>query len=269
MTERKAHILYEEFANFLEKPARDTLRDLLRRNLGELDQLDFKEDWPEKSTLARHVLAMANSKGGSIVFGVEDGSMDPKGLAAAKDKAEAFQELQKYVPPSLLEQLEIMDFKYEASEYPRLDGKTFQVLRVPDDTARIPFIASAGGDKIRNASVYVRKGTESVEADYEDLQRLVNRRLETGLSSTAELDIRDHLTQLRILYQQLSPTRDKGGGLMFQLGDMARSLLQIQSEPNPDYPTEGLDAFVARAIELKKRKVLAVLGVGPHANDVP
>jgi hypothetical protein len=69
------------------------------------------------------------------------------------------------------------------------------------------------------------------------------------------------MLQLRILYQQLSPTRDRAAGITLQIQGMARSVLGMESEPNPDYPPEGLDAFVARAIELKKRKVLEVLGV--------
>jgi len=261
MTKKKAKAFNEEFARFFENPSRETLRDLLKESHGERNELDFKVEWPEKSTLARHVLAMANSGGGCIVFGVEDGSNEPRGLPALKDKAKVNQELERYLPPSLVEQLEVVNFPYTTSECPKLQGKTFQVLFIPDDAARIPFIATADGDKIRNAAIYVRKGTESVETDYEDLQRLINRRLETGLSSTAELDIRDHMLQLRILYQQLSPTRDRAAGITLQIQGMARSVLGMESEPNPDYPPEGLDAFVARAIELKKRKVLEVLGV--------
>lgn len=260
MATKKPKAWNEEFATFFENPSRETLRDLLRRNVGELNELDFKLEWPEKSALAKHVLAVANSKGGCIVFGVEDSTMDPKGLAELKDKAEMFQELKKYIPAPLLEELNVVPFSYAASEYPKLQGKTFQVLFIPDDAERIPFIAVAGGSELRNAAVYVRKGTASVEADYDDLQRLINRRLEIGVSSTAELDIREHMTQLRILYQQLSATRDVSP-LMLQLGDMARRALGIGSEPNPDYPAEGLDAFVAKAIELKKQKILETLRV--------
>jgi len=261
LTTKKPKAWNEEFAAFFENPSRETLRDLLRRNVGELNELDFKLEWPEKSALGRHVLAVANSKGGCIVLGVEDGTMDPKGLVEPKDKAEVFQELKKYIPAPLLEELSVATFPYAASEYPKLQGKTFQVLFIPDDVERIPFIAASDGRDIRNTAVYVRRGTESIEADYDDLQRLINRRLETGLSSTAELDIREHLTQLRILYQQLSPTRDIESPLMLRLGDMARSALGIGSEPNPHYPAEGLDAFVAKAIELKKQKILETLRV--------
>jgi len=247
---------------FFENPSREALRDLLKRNVGELDELDFKAVWPEKSALAKHVLAVANSKGGCIVLGVEDSTMEPIGLAKSKDKAQVFQELEKYIPPPLRQQLDVLTFHYEVSEYPKLQGKTFQVCLIPDDAEHIPFIAASGGDKIRNAAIYVRKGTESAEADYDDMQRLVNRRLETGVSSTAEMDIRDHLTQLQVLYSQLSPTRNKATSLSGTLGEITRTILGMESEPNPEYPAEELDAFVARAILLKKGRILEVLDVG-------
>ncbi len=261
MTTRKPKAWNEEFAKFFESPSRETLRDLLKHSVGELDELDFKLEWPEKSAVAKHVLAIANSGGGCIVFGIEDGTMEPKGLVEPKDAAAVFQELEKYVPEQLREQLEAPTFRYDVSEYPKLQGRTFQVLFIPGDAARVPFVAAADGIAIRNAAIYVRKGTESVEASYEDLQRLINRRLETGVSSTAELDIRDHLMQLQVLYRQLAPTRDKKSPLSLGLGEITRTMFGIESEPNPNYPEEELDAFVARAILMKKSRILDVLDV--------
>ena len=45
----------EEFFRFLEAPTRENFRELLRGHLGEFDFLDFKENWPEKSKLAKHI----------------------------------------------------------------------------------------------------------------------------------------------------------------------------------------------------------------------
>ena len=255
----KAKPWNEEFARFFEDPSREALREVLRRNVGEQNELDFKEEWVEKSKLAKHVLAIANSKGGCIVFGVDDGTMEPRGLSEPKDKSDVFREVKKYLPGQLLEQLDVITFSYEASEYPKLIGKTFQVLLISDDVERIPFAAASAGSDIRTAAIYVRRGAESLEANYEELQRMINRRLETGVSSTAELDIRKHLSQLRVLYQEISPTRTKPNALMQSLGEMARGVLGVNSEPNPDYPAEGFDKFVAKAIEWKKQHILESL----------
>lgn len=87
---------HETFAQFFTAPTREALRELLRRNIGETDYLDFKADWPALPKLARHILALANSGGGALVVGVSqqtDGSLVPSGLPSIKDKAEL-------IPPS-------------------------------------------------------------------------------------------------------------------------------------------------------------------------
>jgi hypothetical protein len=61
--------LHEGFARFFEEPRRENLRELLRDTAGEYSHLDFKREWPETWKLARHILAIANSGGGSLVSG--------------------------------------------------------------------------------------------------------------------------------------------------------------------------------------------------------
>jgi len=43
---------HEAFTKFFEEPTRDKLRELLKNNVGELDNLDFKESFPAKDKLA-------------------------------------------------------------------------------------------------------------------------------------------------------------------------------------------------------------------------
>src|SRR5262245_17775854 len=100
----------EEFARFLEAPSRPNLRELLHRQSGEYDFLDFKETWPEKSELARHILAFANSGNGCIVAGVaerEDKTLESKGLPALKDKTVLKDSVQKFLPETVV--YEILD----------------------------------------------------------------------------------------------------------------------------------------------------------------
>jgi len=263
MTQReKPKAFKEEFAKFFEDPSREKLRELLKNTVGELRQLDFKEDWPEKSAVAKHVLAIANSEGGCIVLGVEDGSLAPKGLSTRKDEAKAIDQLKNYLPETLLSQLEIVDFVYHASEYPKIQGKEFQVLFVPDDPARLPFVSAGAGAEVREAAIYVRRGASSVEANYEELQRVIDRRLETGYSAGAELELQDHLGQLRVLYQQLSRMSAlMRGNILTEAAASLRAAMGIDTVPNPEYADEDFDAFIARAIDQKKRKILEVLGI--------
>jgi hypothetical protein len=62
---------HEAFTKFFEEPTRDKLRELLKNNVGELDNLDFKESFPAKDKLAKHLLAMANVMGSGLPLAFE------------------------------------------------------------------------------------------------------------------------------------------------------------------------------------------------------
>ncbi len=62
----------EEFAKFYENPTREGLRELLKNNLGEYPNIDFKSQLPTFSSIARHILGIANSGGGCIILGVAE-----------------------------------------------------------------------------------------------------------------------------------------------------------------------------------------------------
>jgi predicted HTH transcriptional regulator len=230
-TENKG--FHEEFSRFFEEPSREGLRDLLQRNYGEFDFLDFKREWLAYPKLARHLLGLANSGGGCLVFGVaekDDKSLDPVGLAAFEDKANVQKGIQKFLPSQL--EYQMVDFgPYEASEYPVIEGKKFQVVFVLDDPRHIPFVAEDNGDGIRKAAIYVRRGTSTEEATYDELQNVLNRRLATGYSSQRETDIERHLAELRVLYRHV------GGILAFA---------KLVS------PFDDFTTFVVRMIEIKK-----------------
>jgi hypothetical protein len=59
-------------------------------------------------------------------------SFEVKGLSACKDKADVDNDIRRFLPQALMDTLLSMDFSYEAAEYPKLVGKSFQVLIVPD-----------------------------------------------------------------------------------------------------------------------------------------
>ncbi len=231
----------EDFARFFESPSREGLRDLLRDHVGELDNYDFKKEWPAFPKLARHILGFANSGGGCLFSGVEeldDGSFDPVGLDSLVDKADVHRGIEKFIPTQL--EYEILDFAYEASEYPKIVGKKFQILLVEDSPQYIPFVALEHGDGIRKNAIYVRHGTCTEEANYEELQEVINRRIETGYSSREELGLDRHLGELKALYRHIPPYS---------------SLLAFVSPlfaKNPKYPKEDFEDFVNRMITEKK-----------------
>lgn len=258
--------LHERFACFFEDPRRERLRDLLRETGGEYAHLDFKREWPSHASLARHVLGFANSGGGSVVVGIDDESKEPTGVAEYHDKSDLTKGMQKYLPRRLLELVEIHDFRFEESEYPKLVGKAFQVLMTEDAPEHLPFLALKDGDGIKANTVYVRRGASTEEASDEELQSIVNRRIETGHSSQPELNLEAHLAHLKVLFGQISRGTRVPSNFFATMNSLVQGmgLDRWEYQPNPDYPKEHLDAFIRRMIASKKRRIeieLDVLGL--------
>jgi hypothetical protein len=240
----------EDFARFFESPSREGLRALLQGQLGELDAVDFKQNWPAPPKIARHVLGLANTRGGCLIAGIaenDDKSFEPVGLAAFSDKADIQKNIKKYLPAQL--RYEILDFAYEDSEYPKLIGKKFQVLIVDDTPEYIPFISRSDGDGIRENALCVRRGTNTEEANYEELQEIINRRIETGYSSRGEFDLHNHLSALNALYSHIAPTVDPSEEWEYYMS------LDAGAETNPLYPKESFESFVKKMIIEKKRLI--------------
>lgn len=242
---------HETFARFFAEPTREALRELLRRNIGETDYLDFKADWPILPKLARHVLAMANSGGGALVVGVTqqaDGSLIASGLPAIKDKAQLIPPLSAYLPKTL--EYQILDFTFAAAEYEALVGKAFQVLLVEDEPKQLPFLALKDAEGLRASAIYVRAGTTSTEAGHVELQGVINRRIESGHSSQPSLELDKHLAQLRTLDEQ----RDGNDSWMSEL------LREGQSQFD-DTQSRDHKHFIEDAYEAKKQLILRLLGL--------
>jgi len=240
---------HEGFAKFFEKPTRESLRSLIKDNIGETDYLDFKEIWVTYPKLAKHILALSNTEGGAIIVGVkenDDGTTEAVGIADFRDKENINKGLSKYLPNEIL--WDVFDFAYEESEYPKLKGKKFQVLLVEYNPQLIPFLCLKAGEGIKENVVYVRNGTSTTEATHDDLQRIVNERIETGYSSKHVLKLSEHLQQLKELYRQ----KESFSPFSFAAGLMA----MVEGDRYKDYYE-----FIASLIEQKKQKIIDVLAI--------
>ncbi len=254
---KKPNPFREEFACFLENPSREGLREVLKNHYGEFENLDFKEQWPERSALAKHVLGLANSGGGCLMFGVcenEDKTFGTMGLSAFKDKADLDNELRPLLPQALLENFLPMDFSFEAAEYAALVGKLFQILIVQDDPENLPFMAAAETADLRRTVVYVRRLASTHAATYEELQSVINRRLATGHSTQNALDLNKHLKDLEALHSRLARFRIEHPYASDywsspRLGMMGGTLRQAES----------LEGFLNRMILLKQEQIEKLL----------
>ena len=243
--------LKEELAKFLEEPSREKLRDFIKNNLGEFENCDFKEAWVELTKLARHILALSNSQGGCIIFGVkqkEDNSLEPIGLQEIKDKSEIKKGIAKFIPEKLV--YDILDFSYTESDYSKIEGMKFQVVIVQDTPKHIPFVCLGDGDNIQKGAIYVRNKTDSEEASYEKLQDIINRRIETSYSSKSENELEKNLAHLKTLYAMIPEYHFIHPFLIPMI---------FSNVKNPKYPPESFEDFILKMIDLKKKIIESIV----------
>jgi len=196
----------DAFASFLEDPNKASFRDFMKNHMGEGREYDFKREWLEANQLVKKILGFANKKGGVLVFGVaenDDGTFDVTGLSSMEDKADITNKLQKFLPTQLMEQISVLDFAYDASEYAALQGKKFQVVAVDYDPQHIPYMAISETTGVKKTTIYVRRDGNTAEATYEELQQIIDARLAVGISSEGERELKKHLEQLKALYEEL------------------------------------------------------------------
>lgn len=252
----------------LQEPTLEKFREFLRAQTGEHNAIDFKAQWIEDAALAKEMLSLANTQGGFIVFGVaenEDKSTRVEGLSEIKDKAIVSNGVKKYISSEL--KYEIYDFSYTTSEYEALNGKHFQMLVVEDTPEHIPFMAQREGKDIKQNMIYIRRGTSCEIANQEELQKILDRRLNYMHPITGEpLQLAEHLRQLKILYENIDKNHVyyKNGlpeGMTTILSSLAKMVSSGEKivEPNPLYPDESFDAFISRMIVEKKKKIQRVL----------
>jgi predicted HTH transcriptional regulator len=249
---------HEAFTKFFEEPTRDKFRELLKNNVGELDNLDFKQCLPVKDKLAKHLLAMANSNGGAIIIGVSDDSpMIATGIETLVDKASIQNKLAPYLPKSL--KYEVLDFAYKDAEFADLKGKSFQVFIIEGDNKKIPFLSLKASNNVKSNVAYIRRGTSSEEASYEDLQKIINRRIETGYSSSNLLSLNQHIEQLKALYDSIPRHYNVTYEQFYN--EMEEAEKSYSNGENPSYPEEEFDEFLSNLIYEKKRKIKEFLEI--------
>ena len=238
--------LNEDFAKFFENPDRTSFRELLKQNKGEFDHIDFKKIWKNDPEIAKQILGFANSGGGVLVIGVEekpDGTMDPVGITKFEDKTVLKSKLEKYLPNSL--QFDIYNFDYDNSpEWGSIKNKKYQVLIVEDTPQNLPFLSLKAYDPILQKNrVYYRSKSNTEEARHDELQKIINRRIDTNVSTTKSDEFKEHLNQLKLLFQFLDEYERTQ--YMYPLFT-THSIMRGSGYPNEDYRT-----FLIRMIKNK------------------
>lgn len=260
--------LKDEVYHLLQEPTLDRFREFLHAQMGEHNAIDFKSQWIEKAALAKEILALANSQGGFIIFGVSenaDKSICIEGLPEIRDKAVVSNDLKHFISSNL--QYEIYDFSYNTSEYQELIGKNFQMLVVENTPQYLPFLSKKESGSLKQNMIYVRRGTSCEIANEEELHALINQRLNYLHPVSGEpLKLEEHLEQLKLLYENtetehVSYKNNIPTGMSLLLGSFSKILSHGERtvEKNSFYPEECYDQFIARMITEKKKKIERVL----------
>ncbi|MEA5549917.1 ATP-binding protein [Anabaena cylindrica UHCC 0172] len=247
--------LKEAFAVFFENPSRESLRKLLIDHTGEHDDLDFKSALITPPILAKHIIAMANKAGGVIVFGVketENGKFESVGIGL-NDKTHFLRDINAYVPDKL--SYEVIDFNFNEIEYTEIKGKSFRVVIIEYSPEYIPFLSKKDGEGIKKNLIYIRKNASSDMAEYNDLQDIFNRRLETSFSSAREISLTEHFKELKEIYSLIN----RGWWYEdFNFPDPPPPD-DLEYVANPKYPKEDYADFVVRMLNLKKSVIESII----------
>lgn len=256
--------LKDSVYKLLQEPTLDNFREFMYSQMGEHNSIDFKGQWIEGASLAKEILALANTKGGIIVFGVAEG--DDKttkidGIPEIRDKAVISNDIKNYISSNL--KYEVYDFAYESSEYEALKGKKFQMLVVEDTPEHIPFLAKRESGSLKQNMIYVRRGTSCEIANQEELENLLKRRINYMHPLKGEpLNLEEHLKQLKVLYKNIEKEKVYYSSSSFV--GMLKGIISYvgqekKREPNPLYPEEEYEEFISRLITAKKNKIERVL----------
>ena len=178
----------EQAAELFNSPDRVTFREFLKTNTGEYDDIEFKGDYIEEYKLAKHIIAMANSGGGIITFGIEEDEnniLTPLGIEI-KDKTEIKEKLSNFIPNALDYELHVFQYEDEV-EWKKLKNKNFLLITVNYNPKKIPFL----------------KNSSSKIVTYEDIQEILEKRVANSENTLYENDLEEDLNQLQILTSYL------------------------------------------------------------------
>lgn len=248
----------------LQEPTLDKFREFIKNHTGEHNSIDFKKQWIEGNQLAKEMLAIANSGGGVIIFGVtetEDGSIDVSGLQELKDPAVVSNDIKNFLSSDL--KYELYPFSFTTSEYKELEGHHYQMMVIEDRPEFIPYMAKKESGSLKPNAIYVRRGTSCEIANQEEIREIISRRINYAHPLNGEpLDLEEHLKQLKTLYEGIEKEKVSYTlGISGVLSSFASSILggTRKTEPNPLYPDESYDEYISRLITAKKNKIERVL----------
>ncbi|MEH6996466.1 ATP-binding protein, partial [Neobacillus drentensis] len=72
----------------------------------------------------------------------------------------------------------------------------------------VPYTSVVQRNELRYGAIYVRQGTKSLEATNDRLVEIILRKVQSGGSGVNEYTLKEHLDQLKELYEELDSQKD-------------------------------------------------------------
>jgi len=124
------------------------IKDLVRS--GETNRIEFKKTLPQPEKFAKALVSFANTRGGTILVGVQD----DKRFVGISD----FEE-EKFVLEKTASFFCVPEVLFEVSEE-MLDGISIMVIEVPESETKPHYVLDSKGEKL----LYVRSGDQCILA---------------------------------------------------------------------------------------------------------
>lgn len=171
---------------------------------GETSRVQFKELMPHKDSVAQEIVAMANSLGGVIVFGVEDATNIPKGLSpeVVEEYDRVVSQIADNIKPTVYIQTEVVNVGAKDSP------KNILIVHVPDG-ANKPYKTDKG-------DIYIKQGANKrLVVDNGEIMRLFQRSGnlladEMPVADTSIEDIDEHVFSTYFVREFGRSFADKG-----------------------------------------------------------
>lgn len=141
--------------------------------LGEGISLEFKRRVPRPERMAKEVVALANTRGGRIVLGVEDSGS----IVGVEDASE-----QSFLLRRAMEAHCTPPVAYDTERVVVGDRRDVLVVTVEESTEKPHFLVSESPEENGEGPVYVRVEDRSIAASDETVERLQNQEPGEGVT---------------------------------------------------------------------------------------
>ncbi|MDO4535728.1 MAG: ATP-binding protein [Clostridium perfringens] len=261
MTELNKDSLLE----FFKEPTIQKFDEFLKKNIGETNNVDFKSEWiKDISKIAQIILGIANSHGGCIVVGVEEKGKQLiasgiKDNNSIYDPADFTKRISKYIPRSILNNIQLRNFFYDNDVYGSLKGKKFQVIFISVRDEELPIICEAGGTSTRRGGIYIRRGTSTEEINYVELQRIIKRNLKVQSDKIKDTALKEEIEQLKTLYDAIPTMVDRTSFSAYRNEKILPPICTVNKVVNTKYPKKSFEEVLLDMIDKKQKKIEKLL----------